>query len=77
MSQYGAMWAAKLPIQDTSSDESMSNVTEVRAEQMQKKSMFSRPRRQTTTESNPDNFTTNYVRLVQEMIAEYKQEMGN
>ena len=75
MSQYGAMWAAKLPIQDTSFGETSSNVTEVRSEQMQKNSMFNRPKpRAITADTNPDNFTANYVRLVQQMIAEFKQE---
>ena len=50
-------------------------ITEIRAEQMKKNAMFQRKApRPITTENNPDNFTTSYMRMVQEMISQFKAE---
>lgn len=67
--------AYELAIADISSDQNAANVTEVRAEQMKKNSMFQRKApKAITTENNPDNFTTSYIRMVQEMISQFKAE---
>lgn len=73
---YGEMGYA-LAIADISSDKNANKVTEVRAEQMKKNAMFQRKKpRPITAESNPDNFTSSYIRLVQEMINEFKSQRG-
>ena len=73
---YGEMGYA-LAIADISSDKNANKVTEVRAEQMKKNAMFQRKKpRPITVESNPDNFTSSYIRLVQEMINEFKSQRG-
>ena len=73
---YGEMGYA-LAIADISSDKNANKVTEVRAEQMKKNAMFQRKKpRPITTENNPNNFTSTYIALVQEMINEFKSQRG-
>lgn len=71
---YGEL-AYELAIADISSNSNAANVTEVRAEQMKKNAMFQRKApKAISTENNPDNFTTSYIRMVQEMISQFKAE---